>query len=391
MTDAGLWIATSLSLLGIAAPFALYPLVLWGRACLAKNPVVPGEITPTVDLVICAHNEEKSIGAKIENALALDYPADRLTIWIASDGSTDQTVAISRSFEAENVHLLDLPRGGKVSVLNAAVAAGSAEVLAFSDANSAWEPDALRALTRPLADDRVGGVAGDQRYSQQTGPSDAHGERSYWSFDRQLKRWQTEAGNVISATGAIYSIRRSLFQPPPPDATDDFMISTGVIALGKRLVFEEGAVAIEPPAEDSGGEFRRKVRIMTRGLRGIYYRRELLRPSKTGGYAFALFLHKFWRRLTWLPYLALLMLAPACWSAGGALAGLAAAVTGLTLLGVLGLVWPKLAALRPVGLAAYVVMVNAACANAALNALRGHRVSHWDSERPAEPYAGTSS
>lgn len=386
-----LTLSVAAALLAIAAPFLLYPIVLWMRALFGRDPIERGDYTPSVDLIICAHDEEDSIGAKIENALALDYPAELLNIWIASDGSTDRTVEIVRGYVGEGIHLLDLPRGGKVSVLNAAVAASNSEVIAFSDANSAWQPDALRALMRPMADTRVGGVAGDQRYSDDRGADDAVGERSYWSFDRQLKRWQTEAGNVISATGAIYAVRRKLFQPPPPDATDDFMISTGVIALGKRLVFEEGAVAIEPPAQSTGGEFRRKVRIMTRGLRAVFYRRDLLRPSKTGGYAVALFLHKFWRRLTWIPYLVLLALAPACWMSGGYLAGFGLAVVGLTALGLLALMVPALGRFRLAGVAAYVVMVNAACAAAAVNALRGHRVSHWDSERPAEPFTGSAS
>ena len=378
-------------LFAIAAPFVLYPFVLWLRAWLAKDPIFPGDVTPGVDLVICAHDEADSIGAKLENALALDYPCEQLQIWVASDGSTDATVEIVRGFEDRGVRLLELPRGGKVAALNAAVAASSSEVIAFSDANSAWQTGALRALVRPLADPRVGGVAGDQRYSTDLAAADSLGERSYWSFDRQLKRWQTEAGNVISATGAIYAVRRDCFQPPPPDATDDFMISTGVIALGKRLAFEPGAVAVEPPAASSAGEFRRKVRIMTRGLRGIFYRRALLDPSRTGGYAIALLLHKFWRRLTWIPYVLLLALAPACWQAGGVLAALAASVVTATALGLLGLAVPGLARFRPVGIAAYVVMVNAACAAAASNALRGHRVSHWDSERPAEPFSRSTS
>lgn len=380
-----------IALLGIAGPFALYPVVLWMRALLAGDPIVPGEYTPSVDLIICAHNEADSIRAKLENALALDYPEDRLTIWVASDGSTDETVEIARGFEDRGVHVLDLPRGGKVSVLNVAVAKSESEVIAFSDANSAWQKDALRALMRPMADERVGGVAGDQRYSADFGSDEAVGERSYWSFDRQLKRWQTEAGNVISATGAIYALQREYFAPPPTDATDDFMISTGVIASGKRLAFEEGAVAIEPPAESSGGEYRRKVRIMTRGLRGVFYRRALLLPSRTGGYSVALFIHKLWRRLTWIPYVALLALAPACLAAGGGLALMATIVVGLTMLGALGLAVPGLARFRLVGLASYVVMVNAACANAAFNAIRGHRVSHWDSERPADPFSRSTS
>ena len=372
-------------LFAIAAPFVLYPIILWIRAALAPNPIAAADCTPTVSLIICAHNEEGSLPAKLENALALDYPSDRLQICLASDGSTDATVDIAKQFEKRGVRVLDLPRNGKAYALSAAANSCETDVLAFSDANSQWQPDALRALVRPFADPRVGGVAGDQRYAQ--GPEqgrtidDTLGERTYWNFDRQLKQWQSSAGNVISATGAIYAVRRSLFQSPPADATDDFMISTGVIAQGQRLVFAADAVSIEPPAGKQGSEFRRKVRVITRGLRGVGYRKNLLNPTLTGVYAFELLLHKLWRRLTWIPFLMLLLSTPFAWSQGGYSAAFSIGLVTATAVGVAGLVVPGLGRLKLVALASYILMVNGACAFASLNALRGRRVSHWDPER----------
>jgi len=388
----------------IAAPFALYPLALFLRAAIAPREIASAEITPTVDLIICAHNESASIGAKIENALALDYPPDRLSICVASDGSTDGTVEIARSYIArsstagatadgddrpegsERIRVLDLPRSGKAHALKEATQTSRAEVLAFSDANSEWTRPSLRALVRPFADPDVGGVAGDQRYvnsDREPGQpgDDSIGERSYWSFDRWLKRWQSRAGNAISATGAIYAIRRSLFQPPPPDATDDFMISTGVIAQGRRLVFCEEAVALEPPASGHHGEFQRKVRITTRGLRAVLYRRALLNPFAHGAYAFELLVHKLWRRLTWLPLLGLVVLAPFGLAEGGILALLALCVLGGVGAGILGLVVPGLRRLKPISIASYAIMVNGACAMATLDVMRGRRVSHWEPAR----------
>lgn len=379
------------ALAAIAAPFVLYPLGLFVRALLAPDPIAEADHTPDVDLIICAHNEAASIGARLENALSLDYPESRLTIWLASDGSTDETVPIARTFESRGVQVLDLPRAGKANALKMAAKASSAEVMAFSDANSHWVPSALRALTRPLADERVGGVAGNQQYGKmadQNHRAESAGERSYWSFDRRLKHWQSQAANVISATGAIYAIRRCLFQAPPPDATDDFMISTGVIAAGKRLVFSEEAVAIEPPSEGSTGEFRRKVRITTRGLRAVAYRRALLNPTTSGIYAFELLFHKLWRRLTWIPLLVLLLAAPLFWAAGGALAVLSVLVIGGLAVGAVGLLYPRLQRFKLVAIPAYGLMVNAACAMATINALRGHRVSHWDPERAVDPVSG---
>lgn len=378
------------ALLAIAAPFALYPLALFLRATFAPRAVAAAEHTPRVDLIVCAHDEAASIGAKIENALALDYPRERLTICVASDGSSDATVSIARRFEGRGVRVLDLPRRGKAHALEAAVRATDGEVIAFSDANSEWAPGALRALVRPLADPQVGGVAGDQRYcSDDAAVADGTaGERSYWSFDRQLKRWQSRAGSAISATGAIYAVRRALFEAPPPDATDDFMISTAVIAQGRRLVFADDAVAFEPPSDTHGGEFRRKVRIMTRGLRGVVYRRGLMNPFTHGAYAVELALHKLWRRLTWIPLAVLVGVAPLCWASGGWLAAIGVAVVGSVAVGAFGLALPRLQRWRPVAIAAYVVMVNAACAVATLNALRGHRVAHWEPARATGEWSG---
>jgi cellulose synthase/poly-beta-1,6-N-acetylglucosamine synthase-like glycosyltransferase len=358
----------------IAIPYTLYPLLLWLRARFAADPPAPGDITPDVDLVICAHNEERVIAARLENALKLDYPPEHLTIWVASDGSTDKTVAIARTFDSDRVRCLNLPRGGKAAALNACVAAGRAQIIAFSDANSLWCEGALRKLVRSFADPRVGGVAGDQRYEEEA--PGALGERSYWSFDRVLKDWQSRAGNVISATGAIYAVRRELFQPAPPDATDDFMVSTGVIAKGKRLVFEQDAVALEAPASDAG-EYQRKVRILTRGLRAVYYRRELLLPSRSGFYSVQLLLHKLCRRMTWLPLL-LLLPAPLYAVDGTFQLLVAIAVVGVVALGVIGLARSSLRRYKLVDVAAYVLMVNAACMVATYNALRGRRVSHWN-------------
>jgi cellulose synthase/poly-beta-1,6-N-acetylglucosamine synthase-like glycosyltransferase len=401
--------AIGLALFGIAAPFALYPLALFLRAWLAPRPIAAADNTPAVELIICAHNEASSIGPRLDNALALDYPTDLLSICVASDGSTDGTVEIARIFSSDRVRVLDLPRKGKAYALDQAVRSTQAEVLAFSDANSEWTRPALRALMRPLADPEVGGVAGDQRYrsgtaieesvpsdtSDASGPSverdSAIGERSYWSFDRWLKRWQSQAGSAISATGAIYAIRRALFEPPPPDATDDFMISTGVIAQGRRLVFCEEAIAIEPPAKNNRGEFRRKVRITTRGLRAVYYRRALLNPAHHGAYALELFVHKLWRRLTWIPLLALVLLAPLCWGQGGVLAMLAFGVVGAVAMGIVGLIRPDVQRFKPIALASYAIMVNAACAVATIDVLRGRRVAHWEPARASSEAPGRAS
>src|SRR5690606_17545782 len=158
--------------------------------------VIKNDFSPFVSVVIIAHNEERVIGAKIDNMLALDYPADKLEILIGSDGSDDRTHEIVRQYEDRGVKLLIAPRQGKIPTLNATVRQAQGEILVFSDANSMFAPRALLAMTRCFADDNVGGVAGDQRYNADSGNAASLGERVYWSYDRFLKKMQSRAGSV---------------------------------------------------------------------------------------------------------------------------------------------------------------------------------------------------
>jgi cellulose synthase/poly-beta-1,6-N-acetylglucosamine synthase-like glycosyltransferase len=367
----------------IAVPFTAYPMLLWLRSRIAPHAILREQITPSVDLVICAHNEADAIAAKIQNALALNYPQDALMIWVASDGSTDATVERASAFISPRLHVLNLPRGGKAAALNHVVGLGEAEVVAFSDANSMWQDDALLALVSPLADQDVGGTAGDQRYEKASAQNS--GERGYWSFDRLLKSWQSRAGNVISATGAIYCVRRELFEPAPADATDDFMISTAVIAANRRLVFAENAVAVEPAAAASGIEFQRKVRVISRGLRSVWYRRALLNPARYGLYAFELLVHKLWRRLVWIPLLMLILLSPFALTDGGVTALISAVVLSFTFVAVVALIWAPVRRFRVFSIAGFVMMVNVACAVAAYKFVTGQRMTQWHLPRGPEP------
>jgi cellulose synthase/poly-beta-1,6-N-acetylglucosamine synthase-like glycosyltransferase len=280
---------------------------------------------------------------------------------------------------------LPLPRQGKAAALNAAVAVASGDILVFSDANSMYTPQALRFLVQAFGDPEVGGVAGNQRYLSHAGSSLAgEGEKSYWRFDRQLKQFQSRAGNVISATGAIYAIRRKLFLPVPEGVTDDFVTSTRVIAQGYRLVFTPEAVAYEPVAGAGGREFGRKVRIITRGLRAVLFMRQLLNPLRYGFYALQLFSHKLLRRLVVFPLLILLITSPLLWSYGlfYQMVTIAQfAFYGLALVG-MWLEGNKLGRLKLFSLPFYFCLVNLACLFAVWNVVRGQHIVLWETRRP---------
>lgn len=370
--------------------YLLFPLLIVLRGLIWRKPY-KSQLTdplPRVSIIIAAYNEEKEISTKLDNILSLDYPQDRLEVVIASDGSTDRTNAIVQSYESRGIKLLPLSRLGKAGALNAAVSASSGEILVFSDANSMYRPDALRELVRPFADAAVGGVAGNQRYvKKKEASSVGAGERSYWDFDRILKQFESSAGNTISATGAIYAIRRSLFQPVMEGVTDDFYTSTGVIAQGYRLVFAPEAVAYESVAGTSSTEFGRKVRVITRGLRGVFMaRRQLLNPFRYGFYSLQLFSHKALRRIVVYPLILLFLLSPFLWQAGlfyqlamvGQLAFYSLGLLGWALDGT------RLGRKKIFTLPYFFCLVNMAVLIATINIMRGQQIKRWEPQRKVE-------
>ena len=362
----------------------VFPMVTLARAVLQPRTYRTADITPSVSVVLAARNEAGVIEEKIANLAAVDYPAECLQVVVASDGSDDETVPLARERAGENVVVLDLPRVGKAAALQAAVEASTGDVLVFTDANSMFRPDAVRQLVRALADRDVGGVAGNQVYAEGgNDDSTAVGERSYWDFDRAIKRAQSAAGNVIAATGAIYAIRRELFRPIPAGVTDDFYLSLAVIDAGRRLVFEPSAVAVEQVAAGRSREYGRKVRIMTRGLRCVAIMRQLLDPRRTGFYAVELFSHKVLMRTMAIPLLVAFVTSLVLAPRNGLYALAALLQTGFYGLGAIGTLLAGSAegARRIVSLPAYFCLVQVASLHATWNLLRGKQVERWDPSR----------
>lgn len=377
------WVSLAL----VVYTYTGYPALLWLRARLFPRPHTSAPITPRISLVICAHDEEAVIADKLENVLGLDYPHDALQVIVASDGSKDETVSRARAFRDRGVLVLDLPRRGKIPTLNDAVCEAHGEILVFSDANSMLDPSALRALVAPFADPEVGGAAGDQRYSkaQTSTPDGSDGERAYWDLDRQCKLWQGRAGSVTSATGALYAIDHALYRQVPLGVTDDFWISTGVVAQGRRLVFAGDAIAREAVSASSDAEFRRKVRVISRGLRGVLLRRELIDPRRYGFYALQILSHKVLRRLVAVPLLALVLVSPFLWGAGGLYQAFVVGVATACACAALGAAARasrgRLAQARVLSIPFFFAMVNTASLLAFANLLRGRRIDSWEPER----------
>jgi cellulose synthase/poly-beta-1,6-N-acetylglucosamine synthase-like glycosyltransferase len=281
-----------------------YPLVLWGLSRLFGEDESGfewhGEL-PRVTLIVPAYDEEEVIERRVANALELDYPHERLQLIVASDGSSDRTAELARAAGADRV--LNLPRGGKVAALDAAVREAEGQVLAFSDANALWRPDALRRLLGRLADDRVGYVCGQVRF---LGGGGGNQEGLYWRYEMAVRRLESSLAGVTAGNGAIYAVRREAYLELDPSRGQDISFPFELTKRGWRAVYEPGALAEERMAPTVEGEFRRKRRMMW-GLWDVMLRWGMLDPRGYDlGYAFEIASHRLLRYLTpWLHLVAL--------------------------------------------------------------------------------------
>ncbi len=280
-----------------------YPLLLWALSrAFGEGPPssdLAGEL-PAVTLVIPAYDEEQVIERKIANARELDYPTDRLEIVVASDGSMDRTVELARAAGADRV--LELPRGGKVAALNQAVREANGAILAFSDANSYWRPDALRRLVARFADERIGYACGQVRFS---GGEGGNQEGIYWRYEMAVRSMETRLAGITAGNGAIYAVRREAYIDLDPSRGQDIGFPFELTKRGWRAVYEPAAVAEEKMAPTVEGEFRRKRRMMW-GLWDVMLRWGMLDPRGYGpGYALEIYSHRLLRYLTpWLHLIA---------------------------------------------------------------------------------------
>jgi len=248
-----------ISLAALVWTHLLYPLAIAGWARARPRPVAAADILPHVSLIIPAYNEEDVIVAKLENALALDYPADRLDIVVTSDDSTDATHELAAGFADRGVRLIHCPRGGKVAAQDRAVAETAGEIVAFGDANVLWEPDALRRLVRPFADPVVGMACGNVRLVNPGGGTNQEG--LYWRYEMWLRTRESRAHSMTGSNGAIYAVRREAYRDVDPRFGHDLSFPYLMVQNGYRAVYEPSARATEPMTTDIEDEFRRKVRM----------------------------------------------------------------------------------------------------------------------------------
>lgn len=296
------------SALLLAHTYFLYPLslfVLDGAAQVARNvrSMRGGEPrrglatgrgpAPSVSLVVAAYNEVSCIEQKLENSLALDYPADRFEVVIGSDGSTDGTNERVLQCQDARVRLSPAPRAGKTTVLNRCIPTAKGDIVVLSDANTMIEPEAIQKLVRHFEDPEVGAVCGKLRLYNPT--KQDYEESAYWSYESLIKMYEGRRGAVVGANGGLYAIRRTLFtELPASTIVDDFVIPLRILEKGYKVAYEEEAVAHEETTEDYGKEFGRRARIAAGNFQSLRMVPGLLLPT-AGFPAFAFWSHKLLR------------------------------------------------------------------------------------------------
>jgi cellulose synthase/poly-beta-1,6-N-acetylglucosamine synthase-like glycosyltransferase len=254
-----------------------YPLAAGALARVRERRVAKDPSwEPTVSVVVAAHDEESVIERRLENLLALDYPAERLEIVVASDASSDGTNELVAAVAAREprVRLLDCARGGKVAAQNRAVREMAGEVVAFSDANATWAPDALRRLVADLADPEVAYVCGRLRLEDAAGPNR---EGLYWRYELWLREQESRLGSVTGGNGSIYALERDAYVEVDPRWGHDLALPYRMVQAGRRAVYEPEALAFERPTPTNETEYARKVRMFEHcweiTLRGSMLRR----------------------------------------------------------------------------------------------------------------------
>jgi cellulose synthase/poly-beta-1,6-N-acetylglucosamine synthase-like glycosyltransferase len=240
-----------------------YPVVMYVWAALRPRARCTAPIEPSVSIVVVAHNEAPRIGARLDNLVGLQYPADRVEIILASDGSTDDTVDRSRAYEPAGVRVVACERRrGKPAVLNEVVPTATGEIVVLADARQRFEAGALRALVAHFADPRVGVVSGELVLlpaADATGVGEGIG--FYWRYEKFIRQNESRASSTVGATGAIYAIRRVLFEAIPNDTIlDDVLIPLRIVRRGYRAVFAPDARAFDQAVRTAREEFVRKVR-----------------------------------------------------------------------------------------------------------------------------------
>lgn len=361
--------------------YVLYPILITIFAKLFGTRHVAIDCSdghlPSLTLLICAHNEEAVIRERVENALAMDYPTDRMQILIASDGSDDGTAHIVRAFDKRITFLDFSTRRGKAATLNHAIQHATGEIVLLSDANTVIQSAAARRLVRWFVDPSVGVVCGKLQIRDSHTGMNVDG--AYWKYETFLKTQENRLGALLGSNGAIYAIRRSLFEPIPANTiVDDFVIPLRAkIRAGCEIIYDDDAIGFEEAAPRLRDEFKRRVRIGAGGFQAIGMLGALVLP-RFGWTAFAFLSHKVCRWISPMAMIAALAAAAMLAVNDQRYRALFAAQLMFYAVAVVAMCIPgSHRLLRPIRLVSMFVSMNAALFLGCIRWMRGRQQGIW--------------
>jgi cellulose synthase/poly-beta-1,6-N-acetylglucosamine synthase-like glycosyltransferase len=370
-----------ISLAALLYVYVGYPLLLAAISLFFKKKR-SREFTPFLSILIAAYNEESGIRRKLEQTLQLDYPNDKFEIIVLSDGSTDRTDSIVESFGDSRIRLLRLTgRNGKTNAQNAGAKIARGDVIVFSDATTLYDSQALRRLASTYAEPQVGAASGRYLYfdPQKKSPTGL-GTVAFWNYENVIKFLQSKISTISGCCGCIYSVRRELYTPLEPDVISDLVQPLHVIRQGYQVVFEDKALAYEETTQSTAEEFSMRVRVVTRGMRGLLSVPELLKPWRHAWTSFQLWSHKILRWFVPVFLLTLLAANTMLWERPGYQFFLVMqiafyAVALVSLLVPLQRVW------KPAGIPLYFCTLNAAAFLSLIEVARGKKYVVWETVR----------
>ena len=303
------------SMLLVVYTYFLYPLVLWALTRLRARDARKGPALPSVTMIVAARNEADKIRRKLEHSLALDYPADRLEILVASDASDDGTDEIVQEYAGRGVRLVRAPeRKGKEHAQGLALAAATGEIVVMTDAATLLEPEALRALAANFSDPSIGAVSSEDVILDAAGNPTAEGV--YVKYEMWVRRLESRFHSLVGLSGSCFAIRRTLCGYWPSTLASDFLSALHAARGGYRAVADPTARGRFVAVASAQAETRRKVRTFLRGITVLMANLDLLNPFRYGWFAFQLASHKLLRFVT-----PLLLVAALAASAIGAIRG----------------------------------------------------------------------
>lgn len=362
--------------------YAGYPLLLLLIGLFVNRKRSEPGYTPRISVLIAAYNEEEAIERKIQQTLALEYPADKIEVLILSDCSTDRTDEIVNTYPDKRVRLIRMTdRRGKTHAQNQGIKQANGEVVMFSDATAVYHSKALLYMAGNYQDATVGAVSGRYKYFDPTEESATGlGSMAFWNYENLIKTLQSRIYTITGCCGCIYSVRKEAYTELPADIISDLVQPLQAIKKGYRVLFEDRALAYEETTQSTSEEFSMRVRVVTRAMRGLLSVSDLLQPWKHAWTAFQLWSHKVMRWM--VPLFLITLLAANCMLLDSTFYRVTLALQlAFYAAAVLNMLLPLHRQWKPLGIPLFFCTLNAAALVSMIEICRGRKYVTWQTVR----------